>query len=307
MSNLILPVPFAQSLYGQICVPNHTRILGIQGANENQATHMPVNLLLDNCKVLESLEYTSYPDKSSDPISFLASNINMATKLQARIIEGFNWQDDQLCIIGGDHSISAGTGAGISKLTDMSKVGLIWVDGHADFNTHLTTPSRCMTGCPAAINYGLGMREFTDLYSGNFITHIVQIGLREVDRLESNNLQQANIKTYSVLEIEEKGMARIMQETLKYLSTMDYIWLSVDIDSLDASYFQAAETDDPLMAGLTSRELLYITSTVQKTTKLKVFELNQLNDIGKTTNLTVLASRLIEMSFGLAKWRYNKV
>ena len=306
MSNLILPVPFAESVYGQHCKPNHSRIIDVAGANDNQAAAMPVNLLRANCTVLAPLEYNSYPDKLEDPISYLDSNIDMAQKLQTRIANQFDWNNDKLCIIGGDHSVSAGTGAGLSKLTDMTKIGLIWVDGHSDFNTHLTTPSRSMTGCPCAINYGLGMSQFTDLYNGNFIQKIVQIGLREVDYRESQNLQNAKIKTYSVLDIEELGMARVMSETLDFLSDLDYIWLSIDIDSLDSSYFEKTETDDPLMGGLTPRELLYITNKVQGTNKLKVFELMQLNELNKTTQLTVLASRLIEMSFGLGKFRYNQ-
>jgi arginase len=302
----ILPIPFAQSLFGTSCDKTYKRILNVNGANDNSNNYFPSELISDNCTILDPVQFTLYPDDQSDKASFLKSNLSMATNSKIRIEKDFDIIADQICVIGGDHSIAIGTGAGLSTKVDMSKVGLIWVDAHGDFNTSESSKSKSVTGYPCAINSGIGLKEFTELYNGNFIHKIVQIGIRDVEQSEQINLQKQNVKSYSTLEVEKLGIKTVIQETLLYLESCDYIWLSIDFDSLDAVYFQESETDEPVFGGLTPRELLLITSQVQESSKLKIFELVQLNDVGKQTSLVVLASRLIELSFGLGKFRYNK-
>jgi arginase len=306
MSYKILPIPFAQSLFGTSCSETYKRILNVNGANDNSKDYFPSELISNNCDILDPIEFTLYPDDEPGKASFLKSNLSMAINSKARIKDELDIDQDQLCIIGGDHSIAIGTGAGLSTKIDMSKVGLIWIDAHGDFNTAESSKSKSVTGYPCAINSGIGIEEFTNLYDNNFIQKIVQIGIRDVEEMEQSNLQNQNIKTYSTIEVENLGMTKIIQEALQYLEPCDYIWLSIDFDSLDAVYFEKLETDEPVFGGLTPRELLLITSQVQESSKLKIFELVQLNDVGKQTNLVVLASRLIELSFGLGKFRYNK-
>jgi arginase len=306
MSLIILPVPSAQSNYGFNNALTYKRIIGVQAANETMSEIFPSNLIQSSCIILEPVEFQQLSDDQPTKGSFLGTNLSMATNLKARIQSDFDMSSDQLCILGGDHSIAIGTGAGLSTLVDMSKVGLIWVDAHGDFNTPETSLSKCITGYPCGVNSGIGLPEFTDLFNGNFVTKIVQIGIRDIDQIEQKNLNLQKVKTYSVLDIEEIGMKTVIAQTLEYLSECEYIWLSMDIDSLDSVYFQPGETDVPVVGGLTPRELLYITSKIQKSNKLKVFELVQLNDLSKTTNLVTLSSRLVELGFGLGQFRYNR-
>jgi arginase len=44
-------------------------------------------------------------------------------------------------VLSGDHSISGGTIAGIKLARPQSKLGVIWIDAHADLHTPYTTPS----------------------------------------------------------------------------------------------------------------------------------------------------------------------
>jgi arginase len=48
-------------------------------------------------------------------------------------------------VLGGDHSLSLGSVRGAAK---SRRLGLIWVDAHADFNTEKTTPSGNIHGMP---------------------------------------------------------------------------------------------------------------------------------------------------------------
>ena len=51
-------------------------------------------------------------------------------------------------VLSGDHSNAAGTIAGIKMAKPKSKLGVIWIDAHADLHTPYTTPSGNIHGMP---------------------------------------------------------------------------------------------------------------------------------------------------------------
>lgn len=53
-------------------------------------------------------------------------------------------------VLSGDHSIAGATIAGIKMAKPKSKLGVIWIDAHADLHTPYTTPSGNMHGMPLA-------------------------------------------------------------------------------------------------------------------------------------------------------------
>src|SRR5439155_24326675 len=67
-------------------------------------------------------------------------------------------------VLGGDHSMSIGTLAGISSaLPPDSRIGVLWVDAHADINLPATSPSGNIHGMPLAVALGHGAQELTSL------------------------------------------------------------------------------------------------------------------------------------------------
>jgi arginase len=61
-------------------------------------------------------------------------------------------------VLGGDHSVAMGTVAGMSRHFHAQgrKMGLIWIDAHADMNTPESSPSGNIHGMPLACCIGLG-------------------------------------------------------------------------------------------------------------------------------------------------------
>ena len=53
--------------------------------------------------------------------------------------------------MGGDHSTAAGTIAGIKKAYPDRRLGVIWIDAHADIHSPYTTPSGNMHGMPLGV------------------------------------------------------------------------------------------------------------------------------------------------------------
>ncbi len=302
---MILPVPFAVSDYGQSASTSFQRILNVNAANDTMDDKFPSNILTRETTILSQVEFQKLPDEHLEFGVGVTSLLDLQQNLANKITEVWN-ESETLLILGGDHSISCGTGLGISQNLDMSKVALIYIDAHADCNTPETSISKCITGYPVAVNFGLGAECLTEAFKNNFLTKVCYIGLRDIDELEGENLKKINAEVYSILEVEELGISKVVEKVLKSVKDYEYIWLSIDIDSLDAIYFQKSETDVPVTGGLTPRELLYIAHKVEATGRVRVAEIAQVNDLGHNTEIVVLASRLAELCLGLGGFRYYK-
>ena len=85
-------------------------------------------------------------------------------------------------VLGGDHSIALGSIRGAAK---HKKLGLLWIDAHADFNTDETTPSGNIHGMPLAALCGLGDRRLVQLWDEAVPvvdpTNVVVLGARDLD------------------------------------------------------------------------------------------------------------------------------
>lgn len=302
---MILPVPFAISEYGTTASQSYKRILGVSAANDTMSDKFPSNIFVRDAVILDSVEFEILADEHVESGTGVTTLANLQQNLSNRVVD--IWEDcETLLVLGGDHSISCGTGLGISRKVDMSKVALIYIDAHGDCNTPETSLSKCITGYPVALNFGLGAEVLTEPFQNNFLQKVCYIGLRDIDELEVRNLAKINAEVYSILDVMELGINKVVERVLESVKDYEYIWLSIDIDSLDAVYFESGETDVPVTGGLTPRELLYITHKVQQTGRLKVAEITQVNDVEQNTQIVVLASRIGELALGLGKFRYYR-
>src|SRR5213083_488873 len=96
-------------------------------------------------------------------------------------------------VLGGDHSVAAGTVAGVAEYyrRQNQKVGLIWIDAHSDINTPETSPSGNVHGMPLAALMGLGPAELGNIYSFSpkvLPENVVIIGVRDIDKAERDNI-----------------------------------------------------------------------------------------------------------------------
>src|SRR6187399_3161008 len=62
-------------------------------------------------------------------------------------------------VLSGDHSASGGTIAGIKMAKPRSKLGVIWLDAHADLHTPYTTPTGNMHGMPLSASIAEDNKE----------------------------------------------------------------------------------------------------------------------------------------------------
>ncbi|WP_426381756.1 arginase [Mammaliicoccus lentus] len=138
-------------------------------------------------------------------------------------------------ILGGDHSLSIGSIAGISK--HYENLGVIWYDAHGDLNTLESSPSGNIHGMPLRALIGEGDEALTNIggYKNKVKPeNVVLIGMRDLDEGEKKYIKEAGILTYTMADIDRLGMGQVISETIEYLKDKtEGIHLSLDVDALD--------------------------------------------------------------------------
>ena len=191
-------------------------------------------------------------------------------------------------VIGGDHSLSIGSRRGAAR---NRKLGVIWVDAHADFNTAETTPSGNIHGMSLAILCGLGDKSLVQLWDEPLPVidpkNIAIIGARDLDEGEKKNLQNAGAMVMGMEQIDRYGMVACLEKAIERVSRdVDGIYLSLDLDSLDPEHAPGVGT--PVPAGLTQREAHLACEMIGETGKLLGMDIVEVNPILDIQNRTAL-------------------
>src|SRR3989442_6223763 len=115
------------------------------------------------------------------------------------------------------------------------RVGLVFIDAHADFNTPETTLSGMLGGMPGAVSAGMcltRLRLKSGLDPALPERHIVLAGARDLDPLEQDLLDRSAVERLSVEDIKTRSAGR--PPPMKRLEGLtDVIYVHVDMDVLD--------------------------------------------------------------------------
>jgi arginase len=199
--------------------------------------------------------------------------------------------------LGGDHSASIGTVGGI---THAEPCGLIWVDAHGDFNTPETSNSGNIHGMSLSILLGNGPKELVNVVrKGPKVSpeNVVLIGIRDLDQKEKILLKNSGCSIYTMRDIDELGMHRVLREALGKIGHLATIHLSLDMDAIDPQEAPGVGTPSP--GGLTYREAQLIMETIADSGKLQSVDVMEINPILDHCNRTAqVAVSLIASLFG---------
>ena len=171
-------------------------------------------------------------------------------------------------VLSGDHSTAGGTISGIRMAKPKSKLGVIWIDAHADLHTPFTTPSGNMHGMPLAAVIGEDNQEskthevdektvkmWNELKGIGKIMpkvlpeDIVFISLRDYEKEEKALIEKYGMKVITTGELRRIGAENVSRKVLRYLSDCTDIYVSFDVDSLDPSI--SIGTGTPVDKGIT--------------------------------------------------------
>ena len=206
-------------------------------------------------------------------------------------------------VLGGDHSIAVGTVSGLSRhyQKQQQKIGLIWIDAHADMNTPDTSPSGNIHGMPLACCIGLGPAELSNIYGYSpkvAPENVAIVGLRSVDAQERLNVQRAGVRAYTMRDVDERGLRAVMQEAIEVATNGTAgFHLSFDMDSVDPD--EAPGVGTPVRGGLTYREAHLALEVICDCDSLKGLEVVEVNPVIDQANRTaILAVELVMSALG---------
>jgi arginase len=206
-------------------------------------------------------------------------------------------------VLGGDHSLSLGSIRGAARI---KKLGVLWVDAHADFNTDKTTPSGNIHGMPLAALCGLGDTRLTRLWDEALPVvdpkRVAINGARDLDPGEKVNLREAGVMVMGMEQIDRLGMVTAMEKAIERVSrNVDGIYLSFDMDAMDPRHAPGVGT--PVPAGLTQREAHVACELAGETGMLigmDVVEVNAILDVQNQTG--ALAVEFVLSALGKRIW-----
>lgn len=205
-------------------------------------------------------------------------------------------------ILSGDHSCAAGTISGIRKAYPKARIGVIWIDAHSDIHSPYTTPSGNLHGMPLAIvldednieskinkpdqetiNYWYQLKNIGNIAPKIKYSDLVYIAMRDAEPSEQYLLKKHKVKNFPTAEIRKRGVERVAIDALKYLDHCDMIYVSFDVDSLDASISKGTGT--PVPNGITEREAGNLAARLMTSEKVCCFEMVEVNPTLDKENL----------------------
>ena len=203
--------------------------------------------------------------------------------------------------LGGDHSLSAGTVAGMSRRAAQEgrDLWVVWLDAHPDLHTLDSTQSGNLHGTPMA--YLTGRPGFAGFMPGPAVPlkpdHVCMIGLRSVDPIERRALGEGHVEVHDMRSIDERGIAAPLAGFLARAAAANaMLHVSLDVDFLDPGIAPGVGTTVP--GGATFREAHLAMEMLRDSGLVRSLDLVELNPFlderGRTALLMVdLAASLM--------------
>lgn len=233
----------------------------------------------------------------------------------AKFIDGVMIMEERVClevyetlfdeffpiIVAGDHSTAYGTMAGIKKAFPKIRLGVIWIDAHADIHTPFTTPSGNMHGMALAMATGIDNLECKiNDPRGETLEYweqlknvgmpgpkvlpedIVYVGVRDLEKPENYLINKYNINFVEIEDIKKHGATVMARKALEMLDHCDMIYVSFDVDCIDSRV--STGTGTPVPNGLTVEEAKEFNQELGKDPKICAWEIVEVNPTLDTEN-----------------------
>jgi arginase len=193
-------------------------------------------------------------------------------------------------LISGDHASAGGTLHGLKNSFPEARIGVVWIDAHADLHSPYTTPSGNLHGMPLATALGVdnlhAQRNHVDIETSlkwnqlksNSLKFqdLVYVAVRSTEPEEDAVIEAENIMNYTVSSVRKTGVQAILTQIFSQLQNCDFIYVSFDVDSMDpieTSY----GTGTPVADGLSVSEARQLLIGLCSSSKLAALEFVEVN------------------------------
>lgn len=213
-------------------------------------------------------------------------------------------------VISGDHSNAGGTIMGIKTAFPRKRLGVIWIDAHADAHSPYTSPSGNVHGMPLATalnedNLECAGRQPSEevIWHWNEIkgsnqrlkpSDLFYIGVRDMEEPEKHLLKKYNIPNIPTEELRKRGVKDVAKQALEYLENCDILYISFDVDSMDPSVSKGTGT--PVPNGLWEDEARELLLELVEDKRICCFEMTEINPLldDKGNSMAETAFRILK-------------
>lgn len=239
-------------------------------------------------------------DESAKHVDAIAAACRTLAKKVRRVLAGGRVP----VVLGGDHSLAAGSGSGVAAhfRARKRKIGLLWFDAHGDINTPRTSLTGNVHGMPLAALLGLEPAPLARI-EGAFrkvdADRVALIGIRDLDEGERETLRGLGCRVFTMTEIDERGIASVMRDAIRVVSGAEAgpFHVSFDLDGVDPAHAPGVGTAVP--GGLTYREAHFAMELVAETQRMSSMDVVEINPVLDEKNRTGrLAMELILSALG---------
>lgn len=237
-----------------------------------------------------------YEDVNS-PFGKHIKEVYQQCKQVASIVEDVLLKNHTPLVFSGDHSSAIGTISGITAAHPSKRLGVIWIDAHADIHSPYTTPSGNMHGMPLAALMGVdnqenavnNVEEETLVYwdklkkNGHAVAKLrpedlIYFGVRDTEEQEDELIARLGIRNYKVEELRAAGIQECLQNALHRLEGCDLIYISFDVDSMDSETISSG-TGTPVPKGFSPAEVTEVLTQILASGKVVCLEIVEVNPL----------------------------
>mgnify|MGYP000209283897 FL=1 len=200
-------------------------------------------------------------------------------------------------VMSGDHSSALGTISGIKAANPDKRIGVIWIDAHADLHSPYTSPSGNIHGMPLAAaiaddNVDCQINEVTDNTDKYWEAlkkvgtdgakilpeDVIFFGVRDTEEPEEKQMAKYRMKNYMVNEVRYRGLEVCVEEAMSKLEDCDLLYVSFDVDSMDCDLISYG-TGTPVAKGFDQYEVIAIINQILETRKVACLEVVEVNPL----------------------------
>ena len=170
-------------------------------------------------------------------------------------------------LISGDHASAGGSLLGLKNAFPNQRIGVVWIDAHADLHSPYTTPSGNLHGMPLATALGVDNLSCqknqvdieTSLQWNQLKSHslksedLIFVGVRSTEPEEEHIIESEKITVFTVPKLRQYGVQEILSSISNQLNDCDLLYVSFDVDSMDPEDTSFG-TGTPVPGGITVRE-----------------------------------------------------
>ncbi|PHS53864.1 MAG: arginase [Lutibacter sp.] len=275
-----------------------------------------------NCYSFEDIETeneTIYNKENNSFAKRIESVYRVCSSLSSSVSKNL-LQDNFPIVLSGDHSSALGSISGIKAAYPKKRLGVVWIDAHADIHSPYTSPSGNIHGMPLAAALNDNNLEYkinnvideTEHFwnemqnigiKGPKVVHedIIYFGVRDTEKPEEAAIDNNNIKNYTVSEMRYRGFETCLKEASQKLEDCDIIYISFDVDSMDCNLISKG-TGTPVSKGFDQDEIVNIIKAFVNTKKVICFEVVEVNP-----TLDNKGNKMAETAFDVLKETTNAI